>query len=129
MKRKIAYLTLTAVIGVAAFSIGKFSTTTPTPETVQAETIQTAPELIEMTVESDGLYLEYSDGENFYSYWIPTEKLEENGLIYPGNIVDWNTDGQELAIMTENDYEWYGYKSENVYQNWNFVPVESVVIK
>lgn len=68
MKRKIAYLTITAVIGMAAFSIGKFSTSTPTPETVQAETIQTMPELIEMTVENGGLFLEYTDGTNFYSY-------------------------------------------------------------
>lgn len=124
MKKKIAYATLTAVIGVAAFSIGKFSTTTPTPETVQAETIQTAPELIEMTVENGGLYLEYSDGENFYSYWIPTEKLEKAGLINTANIIDWNTDGQELAVMTENDYEYYAYKSENIYQNQAFVSVE-----
>ena len=79
MKKKIAYLTITAVIGVTAFSIGKFTTPTQ-PETVQPETIQTAPELIEMTVENGGLYLEYSDGENFYSYWIPTEDLEKAGL-------------------------------------------------
>lgn len=126
MKKKIAYLTLTAVIGVAAFSIGKFSTTTPTPETVQAETIQTAPELIEMTVENGGLYLEYSDGENFYSYWIPTENLEKAGLINTANIIDWNTDGEELAVITENDYEYYAYKSENIYENRAFIPVESV---
>lgn len=71
MKRKILYILITAVIGVAAFSIGKnFSDQLTQPETK-------APELIEMTVESGGLYLEYSDGENFYSYWIPTEKLVE----------------------------------------------------
>lgn len=126
MKKKIAYLTLTAVIGMAAFSIGKFSTSTPTPETVQAETIQTAPELMEMTVENGGLYLEYSDGTNFYSYWIPTKDLENAGLIDTANIIDWNTDGTELAVMTENDYEYYAYKSENIYENLAFVPVESV---
>lgn len=124
MKKKIAYATLTAVIGVAAFSIGKFSTTTPTPETVQAETIQTAPELTEMTVESGGLYLEYTDGTNFYSYWIPSEDLEKSGLIDTANIIDWNTDGEELAVITENDYEYYAYKSADVYQNRAFVPVE-----
>ena len=117
MKRKILYLTLTAVIGVTAFFVGKIMTTEP-------ETIQTAPELMEMTVESGGLYLEYTDGNNFYSYWIPSEDLEKAGLIDTANIVDWNTDGEELAIMTENGYEWYAYQSENVYQNRNFVPVE-----
>ena len=124
MKKKIAYLTITAVFGMAAFSIGKFSTSTPTPETVRAETIQTAPELTEMTVENGGLFLEYSDGNNFYSYWIPTKDLEKAGLINTENIVDWNTNGTELAVMTENDYEYYAYKSAEIYQNRNFVPVE-----
>ena len=122
MKRKIAYLITTAVIGMAAFSIGKFSAPTE-PETVQAETVQTAPELMEMTVENGGLYLEYTDGNNFYSYWIPAEDLEKAGLINTENIVDWNTDGEELSIMTENGCEWYAYQSENVYQNRNFIPV------
>lgn len=125
MKRKIAYLTLTAVIATTAFFVGKnFTTTTTEPETVQPETIQTAPELTEMTVENGGLYLEYTDGENFYSYWIPSDDLERAGLIDTENIIDWNTDGQELAVMTENGYEWYAYQSENVYQNRNFIPVE-----
>ena len=127
MKKKIAYLTITAVIGVTAFFIGKFTTPTQ-PETVQAE--ETTPEtekyfdLLEMTVESGGLFLEYSDGNNFYSYWIPSEDLENAGLINTENIVDWNTDGTELAVITENDYEWYAYKSADVYQNRAFVPVE-----
>ena len=125
MKKKIAYLTITAVIGVTAFFVGKnFTEPTQQPETVQAETIRTAPELMEMTVESGGLYLEYTDGNNFYSYWIPAEDLENAGLINTENIVDWNTDGQELAVMTENGYEWYAYKSAEIYQNRNFVPVE-----
>lgn len=122
MKRKILYALTTAVIGVAAFSIGKFTASTPEPVSIQPET--KAPELTEMTVESGGLYLEYSDGENFYSYWIPSENLEKAGLINPANIIDWNTDGEELAFMTEIGYEWYSYKSEDVYQNRNFVPVE-----
>mgnify|MGYP001070752523 CR=1 FL=1 len=35
---------------------------------------------------------------------------------FMGQIVDWNTDGKELAIMTKDGYELYAYKSENVYQ-------------
>lgn len=124
MRRKILYLTLTAVIAVTAFSIGKFTAQPTQPETVQAEETQTAVELLEMTVESSGLFLEYSDGNHFYSYWIPSEDLERAGLIDTAHIIDWNTDGTELAVMTENDYEWYAYKSEDVYQNRNFVPVE-----
>lgn len=123
MKRKIAYATITAVIGVTAFFVGKFTTPTQ-PETVQAEETQTAPELMEMTVENGGLYLEYTDGENYYTHWIPTDDLEKAGLIDTANIIDWDTDGTELSVMTENDYEYYAYKSENIYQNRAFVPVE-----
>ena len=118
MKRKILYAITTAVIGMAAFSVGKFTAST------EPETIRTAPELTEMTVESGGLYLEYSDGNHFYSYWIPSDDLEKAGLIDTANIIDWNTDGEELAIMTENGYEWYAYQSAEIYQNRNFVPVE-----
>ena len=122
MKRKIAYATITAVIGVTVFFVGK-NFTEPIQ---QPETIQTDPELMEMTVENCGLYLEYSDGTNFYSYWIPSEDLENAGLIDTTNIIDWNTDGTELSVMTENDYEYYAYKSADIYQNRAFIPVESV---
>lgn len=118
MKRKILYTITTVVIATTAFFVGKNFTEQPTqPETK-------APELIEMTVENNGLYLEYSDGNNFYSYWISSENLEKAGLINPANIVDWNTDGEELAFMTEIGYEWYSYKSANIYQNRAFIPVE-----
>ena len=126
MKKKILYAITTAVIGVTAFSVGKnFTEPTQQPETITPETIQTTPELMEMTVENGGLFLEYTDGENFYSYWIPSDDLENAGLIDTANIIDWNTDGEELSIMTKNDYEWYAYKSAEIYQNRNFVPVES----
>ena len=125
MKRKILYILTTAIIATAAFFAGKnFTEPTQQPEIVQPETIQTEPELMEMTVESGGLYLEYTDGGNFYTYWIPSEDLEKAGLIDTANIIDWNTDGEELAIMTENGYEWYSYQSAEIYQNRNFVPVE-----
>ena len=118
MKRKILYAITTAVIATTAFFVGKnFTEPTQQPETK-------APELMEMTVENGGLYLEYTDGTNFYSYWIPSDDLERAGLIDTANIVDWNTDGEELAIMTENGYEWYAYQSAEIYQNRNFVPVE-----
>ena len=121
MKRKTLYVLTTAVIGATAFFVGKnFTETTQQP----AENINL--ERIEMTVEYGGLFLEYTDGNNFYSYWIPTEDLEKSGLIDTAHIVDWNTDGTELAVITENDCEYYAYKSADIYQNRNFVPVESV---
>ena len=117
MKKKIAYLTITAVIGVTAFFIGKNFSTTPT----QPETIQTAPEISHLTVTEYGLQIDFTDNTGI---WIETEDLEKAGLIDTANITDWNTDGTELAVMTENGYEWYAYKSENIYQNRAFVPVE-----
>ena len=90
MKKKILYAATMAVIGMIAFSIGKFSAPAE-PETLQPETIQTAPELTEMTVENGGLYLEYTDGRNFYSYWIPSEKLADHDLINVNDIKGWET--------------------------------------
>ena len=118
MKRKIAYTTITAAITVTAFFVGKnFSEPIQQPENVNLERI-------EMTVEYGGLFLEYTDGKNFFTHWIPTEDLERAGLIDTAHIVDWNTDGEELAVITENNCEYYAYKSEDIYQNRAFIPVE-----
>ena len=111
MKRKILYLTLTAVIGVTAFFVGKnFTTTTTEPETVQPET--KAPELMEMTVENGGLYLEYTDGTNFYSYWIPSEKLADHDLINVNDIKGWETYDTGDIIGIELQASDWGYVIE-----------------
>ena len=34
---------------------------------------------------------------------------------FVGDVVDWNTDGTELALMTSDGYEFYAYKSANEY--------------
>ena len=111
MKKKIAYLTITAVIGVTAFSIGKFTAPTQ-PEIAQPETIQTAPELIEMTVESGGLYLEYSDGTNFFTHWIPSEKLADHDLINVNDIKGWETYDTGDIIGIELQASDWGYVIE-----------------
>lgn len=71
------------------------------------------------------LEITYTDknGKTF-SDTIPVETLEKIGLIDTGNIVDWNTDGKELSVITRDGYEWYAYQSEKVYQNRLFIPVE-----
>lgn len=113
MKRKIAYLITTAVVGVTAFFVGKnFTTTTTEPETVQPETIRTAPELTEMTVENGGLYLEYTDGTNFYSYWIPSEKLADHDLINVNDIKGWETYDTGDIIGIELQASDWGYVIE-----------------
>lgn len=108
MKKKILYLTSTAVIGVTAFFIGK-NFTEPAQ---QPETIQTAPELTEMTVESGGLYLEYTDGTNFYSYWISSEKLADHDLINVNDIKGWETYDTGDIIGIELQASDWGYVIE-----------------
>lgn len=104
MKKKIAYATLTAVIGMTAFFVGKITTTQPTPpETITPET----QEIADLTVTEYGLMITFEDNTGV---WIESEDLEYAGLINTANIVDWNTDGKELSVLTENDYEYYAYK-------------------
>lgn len=43
---------------------------------------------------------------------------------FMGQIVDWNTDGNELSIITADGYELYAYKSQNIYRNRLFVPID-----
>lgn len=35
---------------------------------------------------------------------------------FVADIVDWNTNGEELALMTSDGYEFYAYKSANEYE-------------
>lgn len=105
MKKKILYLTLTAVIGMTAFFIGKnFTEPTQQPETITLE----QPEITNLTVTEHGLQIDFTDNTGV---WIESEDLEYAGLINTANIVDWNTDGKELSVLTENDYEYYAYKT------------------
>lgn len=44
------------------------------------------------------------------------------------DIVDWNTDGEELALMTSDGYEFYAYKSKNEYDfNKAYVGLDDIV--
>lgn len=105
MKRKTLYALATAVIGVTAFFIGKNFTEQPTqPETKAPET----QEIAGLTVTEHGLMITFEDNTGV---WIESEDLEYAGLINTANIVDWNTDGKELSVLTENDYEYYAYKT------------------
>ena len=71
MKRKILYTLTTAVIATTVFFVGKnFPATTQQPE-LHPEKL----ERIELTAEKYGLFLEYTDGDNFYSFWINKEDM------------------------------------------------------
>ena len=31
---------------------------------------------------------------------------------FMGSVVDWNTNGEELSVLTDGDYEFYAYRAE-----------------
>ena len=44
-----------------------------------------------------------------------TETVQQFANDFAGQILDWNTDGEELAIMTADGYELYAYKTKDIY--------------
>lgn len=124
MKKKITYILTTAVIALAAFSIGKFTTETSVSDSEQTEIVETsaetAQEIKSIEATEYGVLITFGDNTGVF---VDTESLEKAGLINTANIIDWNTDGTELAVMTENGYEWYAYQSADIYQNRAFVPI------
>lgn len=58
----------------------------------------------EITTETHNGKLDYS-AEQDYSY----------ADSFIADVVDWNTDGEELALMTSDGYEFYAYKSADEY--------------
>lgn len=100
MKKKILYILTTAVIILTAFYIGR-NTAEPT-----TKVIHTMPGKVDL---SNSKQFDYID--NFL-----------------GSVVDWNTDGKELAIITSNGYELYANKQETIYQEdiKAYLPLESI---
>lgn len=88
MKRKITYILTTAVITLTAFFIGRNTAEQTT------KVIHTMPGKVDL---SNSKQFDYID--NFL-----------------GSVVDWNTDGKEMAIMTSDGYELYLNKQASIYQ-------------
>ena len=84
MKKRITYILTTAVLAGTAFFLGNY-------QTAQADNRTENLELIEITNATTGAELTYTDGKNFYNFWIPEEALEENGLISIHTIKGWET--------------------------------------
>lgn len=67
-------------------------------------------------ITSETQKLDYSQ-ESDYSY----------ADAFVADIVDWNTNGEELSIMTSDGYEFYAYKSQNVYDfNKAYVALDDI---
>lgn len=48
----------------------------------------------------------------------------EDKCNFVSEIVDWNTDGEELSVFTKDGYEFYAYKTEDIYKNKLFVSIK-----
>lgn len=95
-KLTVTLLTLTTIFS----GISAYKTTKTAAEPVKAESRQNSA--TEITSETQKL--DYSQ-EQDYSY----------ADSFIADVVDWNTDGEELALMTSDGYEFYAYKSANEY--------------
>lgn len=100
MKRKILYI---GIISLVAFLIGRNTVEPMEPK----QTVQTTQTETKTT-------LNLSDPKDF-----------DLACDFVGKIIDWNTDGKELAIMTSDGYELYAYKEPNtdVYEGNRIVDV------
>lgn len=88
-------LTLTTIFsGISAYN---------TTRTAAVSRQNSATEITTET-ETNNRKLDYS-AEQDYSY----------ADSFIADVVDWNTDGTELALMTSDGYEFYAYKSANEY--------------
>lgn len=94
-KLTVTLLTLTTIFS----GISAYNTTKTAAEPVKAESRQNATEITSETQK-----LDYSQ-EQDYSY---TDA-------FVADIVDWNTNGEELALTTSDGYEFYAYKSADEY--------------
>lgn len=106
-KLTVTLLTLTTIFS----GISAYNTTKTAAEPVKAESRQNATEIT-----SETRKLDYSQ-EQDYSY----------ADSFVADIVDWNTNGTELSLMTSDDYEFYAYKSKNEYDfNKAYVALDDI---
>ena len=105
-------LVITLLTATTIFSgISAYNTTKTAAEPVKAESRQNATEITSETQK-----LDYSQ-EQDYSY----------ADSFIADVVDWNTDGEELALMTSDGYEFYAYKSKNEYEfNKAYVALDDI---
>lgn len=101
-KLTVTLLTLTTIFsGISAYKTTKTA----------SESRQNATEITSETQK-----LDYSQ-EQDYSY----------ADSFIADVVDWNTNGEELALMTSDGYEFYAYKSKNEYEfNKAYVALDDI---
>lgn len=90
MKKKVFYILTTAVLICTAFLVGRNTA----PHTTTAKVIHTMPGKVDLSNKDQFDYID----------------------TFLDSIVDWNTDGKEMAIMTSDGYELYLNKQASIYQ-------------
>lgn len=84
------YLMITAVALFSSFEIGRQTQMNTTGENI----VETMPNGVDLADDTQYNYIDK----------------------FIGSITDWNTDGKELVIMTDNDYEFYAQKQSPEYK-------------
>lgn len=108
-KLTVTLLTLTTIFS----GISAYNTTKTAAEPAKAESRQNSA--TEITSETQKL--DYSQ-EQDYSY----------ADAFVCDVVDWNTNGEELSLMTSDGYEFYSYKSADEYDfNKAYVALNDIV--
>lgn len=106
MKRKIAYIFTTAVISLTAFSIGKFTSESDTPDqkTTKTTTVETetAQEIKSIETTEHGMLITFGDDTGVF---VDAESLEKAGLININEIKGWEhwDDGKIAGIELQAD--------------------------
>lgn len=105
MKRKIAYILTTAVISLIAFSVGKFTSESDTPEPETTETTvetEIAQEIKSIETTEHGMSITFGDNTGVF---VDTESLEKAGLININEIKGWEhwDDGKIAGIELQAD--------------------------
>lgn len=106
MKRKIAYILTTAVISLAAFSIGNFTSESDTPDqkTTKTTTVETetAQEIKSIETTEHGMLITFGDDTGVF---VDTGSLEKAGLININEIKGWEhwDDGKIAGIELQAD--------------------------
>lgn len=106
-KITVTLLTLTTIFsGISAYKTTKTA----------SESRQNSATEITTETKTNNRKLDYS-AEQDYSY----------ADSFISDVVDWNTDGEELALMTSDGYEFYAYKSANEYEfNKAYVALDNI---
>lgn len=105
MKKKIGYIVTLATVAIGCFFVGRV-----TVHYENATGQKTTAQAIQAEIKTT---LDLNNSTDF-----------ELACDFVGKIVDWNTNGEELSLMTSDGYELYAYKSQSIYRNRLFLPVD-----